>query len=208
MKVRPDRYRNWGPVTCLEIRPDRYRNWGPVTCLETGTTYPNPTKAARASGYKTGEMVRMSVMLGKACKGLHFADGGLAGDELEKARHELEMQARQNLRHSVPDEYEIGIPVRILKPGLIDCMPVPARGVITNVDIAAIHPLTVRTHSVPDEYEIGIPVRILKPGLIDCMPVPARGVITNVDIAAIHPLTVRTRAGLVYYLRTDEVQLA
>ena len=145
----------------MKVRPDRYRNWGPVTCLETGKTYPNPNEAARAIGYKTGEMVRMSVMLGKACKGLHFADGRLAGDELEKARQKLEIQARQNLRRSVPDEYEIGIPVRILKPGLITCMPVPARGVITNV-----------------------------------------------DIDALHPLTVRTKSGLVYYLRTDEVQLA
>ncbi len=145
----------------MKVRPKKRRKWGPVICLETGKTYPNPTKAARAIGYKTGEMVRMSVMLGKACKGLHFADGRLAGEELEKARHELEIQARQNLRRSVPDEYEIGIPVRILKPGLIACMPVPARGVITSV-----------------------------------------------DIGAIHPLTVRTKSGLVYYLRTDEVQLA
>ena len=61
---------------------------------------------------------------------------------------------------------------------------------------------------VPSEYEIGVPVRIIKPGLITCMPVPAKGVITSIDIDAIHPLTVRTRAGLVYYLRTDEVQLA
>lgn len=129
----------------MRIRPDRYRNWGPVTCLETGKTYPHPSEAARAIGYKTGEMVKMSVMLGKACKGLHFADGRLTGEGLEKARHELEMQARQNLRRSVPDEYEIGIPVRILKPGLITCMPVPARGIITNVDIDALHPLTVRT---------------------------------------------------------------
>lgn len=129
----------------MKVRPDRYRNWGPVTCLETGKTYPNQSEAARAIGYKTGEMVRMSVMLGKACKGLHFADGRLTGEDLEKARHELEMQARQNLRRSVPDEYEIGIPVRILKPGLITCMPVPARGIITNVDIDALHPFTVRT---------------------------------------------------------------
>lgn len=129
----------------MKVRPDRYRNWGPVTCLETGKTYPNQSEAARAIRYKTGEMVRMSVMLGKACKGLHFADGRLTGEDLEKARHELEMQARQNLRRSVPDEYEIGIPVRILKPGLITCMPVPARGIITNVDIDALHPLTVRT---------------------------------------------------------------
>lgn len=117
----------------MKVRPDRYRNWGPVTCLETGKTYPNQSEAARAIGYKTGEMVRMSVMLGKACKGLHFADGRLTGEDLEKARHELEMQARQNLRRS------------ILKPGLITCMPVPARGIITNVDIDALHPLTVRT---------------------------------------------------------------
>ena len=129
----------------MKVRSDRYRNWGPVTCLETGKTYPNPNEAARAIGYKAGEMVRMSVMLGRACKGLHFADGKLAGEELEKARHELEMQARQNLRRSVPDEYEIVIPFRILKPGLITCMPVPANGVITNVDIDALHPLTVRT---------------------------------------------------------------
>lgn len=129
----------------MKVRPDRYRNWGPVTCLETGKTYPNQSEAARAIGYKTGEMVRMSVMLGKACKGLHFADGRLTGEDLEKARHELEMQARQNLRRSVPDEYEIGIPVRILKPWLITCMPVPARGIITNVDIDALHPFTVRT---------------------------------------------------------------
>ena len=127
----------------MKVRPDRYRNWGPVTCLETGKTYPNPNEAARA------------------CKGLHFADGRLAGEELEKARHELEMEARQNLGRSVPDEYEIGVPVRILKPGLITCMPVPAKGVITSV-----------------------------------------------DIDARHPLTVRTRAGLVYYLKLEEVQLA
>ena len=145
----------------MKVRPKKYRNWGPVTCLETGEVYATSNEAAKAIGYKTGEMVRMSVMLGKACKGLHFADGRLAGEELEKARHELEMQARQNLRRSVPDEYEIGIPVRILKPGLITCMPVPERGVITNV-----------------------------------------------DIDALHPLTVRTKSGLVYYLRTDEVQLA
>ena len=145
----------------MQVRPERYRNWGPVTCLETGEVFATPNEAARAIGLKTSDMVRKSVLLGRACKGLHFADGRLAGEELEKARHELEMQARQNLRRSVPDEYEIGIPVRILKPGLITCMPVPARGVITNV-----------------------------------------------DIDALHPLTVRTRAGLVYYLRTDEVQLA
>ena len=145
----------------MKVIPDRYRNWGPVTCLETGKTYPNTSEAARAIGYKTGDTVRMSVKLGKACKGLHFADGRLTGDALEKARHELGIQARQNLRRSVPDEYEIGIPVRILKPGLITCMPVPERGVITNV-----------------------------------------------DIDALHPLTVRTKSGLVYYLRTDEVQLA
>lgn len=101
------------------------------------------------------------MLLGRDCKGLHFADGRLAGEELEKARHELEMEARQNLGRSVPDEYEIGVPVRILKPGLITCMPVPAKGVITSV-----------------------------------------------DIDARHPLTVRTRAGLVYYLKLEEVQLA
>ena len=106
-------------------------------------------------------MVRKSILLKRDCKSLHFVDGRLTGDALEKARHELEIQARQNLRRSVPDEYEIGIPVRILKPGLITCMPVPARGVITNV-----------------------------------------------DIDALHPLTVRTRAGLVYYLKLEEVQLA
>jgi len=145
----------------MKVRPDRYRNWGPMTCLETGKTYPNPNEAARAIGYKTGETVRRSVLLGRACKGLHFADGRLAGEELEKARHELEMEARQNLGRSVPDEYEIGVPVRILKPGLITCMPVPAKGVITSV-----------------------------------------------DIDARHPLTVRTRAGLVYYLKLEEVQLA
>lgn len=117
----------------MQVRPKKYRNWGPVTCLETGKTYPNPNEAARAIGYKTGEMVRMSVMWGKACKGLHFSDGRLAGEELEKARQKLEMEARQNLRRS------------ILKPGLITCMPVPARGIITNVDIDALHPLTVRT---------------------------------------------------------------
>lgn len=145
----------------MKVRPDRYRNWGPMTCLETGKTYPNPNEAARAIGDKTGETVRRSVLLGRACKGLHFADGRLAGEELEKARHELEMEARQNLGRSVPDEYEIGVPVRILKPGLITCMPVPAKGVITSV-----------------------------------------------DIDARHPLTVRTRAGLVYYLKLEEVQLA
>lgn len=80
----------------MKVRLDRYRNWGPVTCLETGKTYPNPNEASRAIGYKSGGMVRMSVMLGKACKGLHFADGRLAGDELEKARQKLEMEARQN----------------------------------------------------------------------------------------------------------------
>lgn len=137
------------------------RKWGPVTCLETGKTYPNPNEAARIIGYKTGEMVRKSVLLGRDCKSLHFVDGRLAGEELEKARHELEMEARQNLGRSVPDEYEIGVPVRILKPGLITCMPVPAKGVITSV-----------------------------------------------DIDARHPLTVRTRAGLVYYLKLEEVQLA
>lgn len=145
----------------MRVIQAKRRKWGPVTCLETGKTYPNPNEAARAIGYKAGEMVRMSVMLGKACKGLHFADGRLAGEELEKARHELEMKARQNLDRGVPGEYEIGIPVRILKPGLITCMPVPANGVITSV-----------------------------------------------DIDARHPLTVRTRAGLVYYLKLEEVQLA
>lgn len=65
-----------------------------------------------------------------------------------------------------------------------------------------------QSEGVPEEYEIGIPVTIIKPGLIDCMPVPARGVITSVDINARHPLTVRTKSGLVYYLRTEEVQLA
>lgn len=145
----------------MRVIQAKYRKWGPVTCLETGEVFATPNEAARAIGLKTSDMVRNSVLLGRACKGLHFADGKLAGDELEKARHEPEIQARQNLRRSVPDEYEIGVPVRILKPGLITCMPVPARGVITNV-----------------------------------------------DIDALHPLTVRTRAGLVYYLRTDEVQLA
>lgn len=145
----------------MQVRPKKYRKWGPVTCLETGEVYATPNEAAKAIGLKTSDMVRKSILLGKACKGLHFADGGPAGEELEKARHEPEIQARQNLRRSVPDEYEIGVPVRILKPGLIDCMPVPAKGVITSV-----------------------------------------------DIGAIHPLTVRTRDGLVYYLRTDEVQLA
>lgn len=145
----------------MKVRPDRYRNWGPVTCLETGEVFATPNEAARIIGYKTGEMVRKSVLLGRDCKGLHFADGRLAGEELEKARHELEMEARQNLGRSVPDEYEIGVPVRILKPGLITCMPVPAKGVITSV-----------------------------------------------DIDARHPLTVRTRAGLVYYLKLEEVQLA
>lgn len=145
----------------MRVIQAKYRKWGPVTCLETGEVYATTNEAAKAIGLKTSEMVRMSVMLGKACKGLHFADGRLAGEELEKARHELEMEARQNLRRSVPDEYEIGVPVRILKPGLITCMPVPARGVITNV-----------------------------------------------DIDARHPLTVRTRAGLVYYLKLEEVQLA
>lgn len=138
-----------------------HRKWGPVPCLETGEVFATPNEAARIIGYKTGEMVRKSVLLGRDCKGLHFADGRLAGEELEKARHELEMEARQNLGRSVPDEYEIGVPVRILKPGLITCMPVPAKGVITSV-----------------------------------------------DIDARHPLTVRTRAGLVYYLKLEEVQLA
>ena len=145
----------------MRVIQAKYRKWGPVTCLETGEVYATPNEAAKAIGYKTGEMVRVSVRLGKACKGLHFADGRLAGDELEKARQKLEIQARQNLRRSVPDECEIGVPVTILKPGLIACMPVPAKGVITNV-----------------------------------------------DIDALHPLTVRTKSGLVYYLRTDEVQLA
>lgn len=138
-----------------------HRKWGPVTCLETGEVFATPNEAARIIGYKTGEMVRKSVLLGRDCKGLHFADGRLAGEELEKARHELEMQARQNLDRGVPGVYEIGVPVKIIKPGLIECMPVPARGVITSV-----------------------------------------------DIGAIHPLTVRTKSGLVYYLRTDEVELA
>ncbi|WP_304762794.1 hypothetical protein [Faecalibaculum rodentium] len=132
-----------------------------MTCLETGEVFATPNKTANAIGLKTSDMVRKSVLLGRACKGLHFADGRLAGEELEKARHELEMEARQNLGRSVPDEYEIGVPVRILKPGLITCMPVPAKGVITSV-----------------------------------------------DIDARHPLTVRTRAGLVYYLKLEEVQLA
>ncbi|WP_289684083.1 hypothetical protein [Faecalibaculum rodentium] len=138
-----------------------HRKWGPVTCLETGEVFATPNEAARAIGLKTSDMVRKSVLLGRACKGLHFADGRLAGEELEKARHELEMKARQNLDRGVPGEYEIGVPVRILKPGLITCMPVPAKGVITSV-----------------------------------------------DIDARHPLTVRTRAGLVYYLKLEEVQLA
>ncbi len=129
----------------MKVRPKKYRKWGPVTCLETGEVYATSNEAAKAIGLKTSEMVRMSVMLGNACKGLHFADGRLTGDALEKARKQLEMQARQNLDRGVPGEYEIGIPVRILKPGLITCMPVPARGVITNVDIDALHPLTVRT---------------------------------------------------------------
>ena len=129
----------------MQVRPKKYRKWGPVTCLETGEVYATPNEAAKAIGLITSDMVRKSILLERDCKGLHFADGKLAGDELEKARHEPEMKARQNLRRSVPDEYEIGIPVRILKPGLITCMPVPARGVITNVDIDALHPLTVRT---------------------------------------------------------------
>lgn len=138
-----------------------HRKWGPVTCLETGEVFATPNEAARIIGYKTGEMVRKSVLLGRDCKSLHFVDGRLTGDALEKARHELEMKARQNLDRGVPGEYEIGVPVRILKPGLITCMPVPAKGVITDV-----------------------------------------------DIDALHPLTVRTRAGLVYYLKLEEVQLA
>lgn len=73
----------------MKVRPDRYRNWGPVTCLETGKTYPNQSEAARAIGYKTGEMVRMSVMLGKACKGLHFADGRLTGEDPQAWAHHL-----------------------------------------------------------------------------------------------------------------------
>ncbi len=81
----------------MKVRSDRYRNWGPVTGLETGEVYATSNEAAKAIGLKTSEMVRMSVMLGRACKGLHFADGRLAGEELEKARHELEMKARQNL---------------------------------------------------------------------------------------------------------------
>lgn len=138
-----------------------HRKWGPVTCLETGEVFATPNEAARIIGYKTGEMVRKSVLLGRDCKSLHFVDGRLTGDALEKARHELEMKARQNLDRGVPGEYEIGVPVRILKPGLITCMPVPAKGVITSI-----------------------------------------------DIDARHPLTVRTRAGLVYYLKLEEVQLA
>lgn len=122
-----------------------HRKWGPVTCLETGEVFATPNEAARIIGYKTGEMVRKSVLLGRDCKSLHFVDGRLTGDALEKARHELEMKARQNLDRGVPGEYEIGVPVRILKPGLITCMPVPAKGVITDVDIDALHPLTVRT---------------------------------------------------------------
>ena len=145
----------------MRVIQAKYRKWGPVTCLETGEVYATPTEAAKAIGLKTSKMVRKSILLERDCKSLHFAYGRLTGDALEKARHELEMKARQNLRRSVPDEYEIGIPVRILKPGLITCMPVPERGVITNV-----------------------------------------------DIDALHPLTVRTKSGLVYYLRTDEVQLA
>lgn len=138
-----------------------HRKWGPVTCLETGEVFATPNEPARIIGYKTGEMVRKSVLLGRDCKSLHFVDGRLTGDALEKARHELEMKARQNLDRGVPGEYEIGVPVRILKPGLITCMPVPAKGVITSI-----------------------------------------------DIDARHPLTVRTRAGLVYYLKLEEVQLA
>ncbi len=86
-------------------------------------------------------------MSGKAYYDLHFVLGHLTGKELEAARHEMEMQARKRLSEGVPDGYEIGIPVKIIKPGLIDCMPVPARGVITSVDIDARHPLTVRTKS-------------------------------------------------------------
>lgn len=117
----------------MKVRPKKYRKWGPVTCLETGEVYATPNEAAKAIGLKTSDMVRKSILLERDCKSLHFADGRLTGEDLEKARHELEMQARQNLRRS------------ILKPGLITCMPVPARGIITNVDIDALHPLTVRT---------------------------------------------------------------
>lgn len=131
----------------MRVIQAKYRKRGPVTCLETGEVFATPNEAARAIGLKTSNRVRNSVLLGRACKGLHFADGRLAGEELEKARHELEMEARQNLGRSVPDEYEIGVPVRILKPGLITCMPVPAKGVITSVDIDARHPLTVRTRA-------------------------------------------------------------
>lgn len=145
----------------MRVIQDPHRKWGPVTCLETGEVFATPNEAARIIGYKTGEMVRKSVLLGRDCKSLHFVDGRLTGDALEKARHELEMKARQNLDRGVPGEYEIGVPVRILKPGLITCMPVPAKGVITSI-----------------------------------------------DIDARHPLTVRTRAGLVYYLKLEEVQLA
>lgn len=137
----------------MKVRPKKYRKWGPVTCLETGEVYATPNEAAKAIGLKTSDMVRKSILLERDCKSLHFVDGRLTGDALEKARHELEMKARQNL-------------------------------------------------------DRGVPVRILKPGLITCMPVPAKGVITSVDIDARHPLTVRTKSGLVYYLRTDEVQLA
>lgn len=129
----------------MRVIQAKRRKWGPVTCLETGEVYATPNEAAKAIGLKTSDMVRKSILLERDCKSLHFVDGRLAGDELEKARHELEMKARQNLDRGVPGEYEIGIPVRILKPGLITCMPVPARGVITNVDIDALHPLTVRT---------------------------------------------------------------
>ncbi|WP_304533004.1 hypothetical protein [Faecalibaculum rodentium] len=129
----------------MKVRPKKYRKWGPVTCLETGEVYATPNEAAKAIGLKTSAMVRKSILLERDCKSLHFVDGRLTGDALEKARHELEMQARQNLDRGVPSEYEIGVPVRILKPGLITCMPVPARGVITSVDIGARHPLTVRT---------------------------------------------------------------
>ncbi|WP_305181134.1 hypothetical protein [Faecalibaculum rodentium] len=112
----------------MKVRPKKYRKWGPVTCLETGEVYATPNEAAKAIGLKTSDMVRKSILLERDCKSLHFVDGRLTGDALEKARHELEMQARQNLDRGVPSEYEIGVPVRIIKPGLITCMPVPARG--------------------------------------------------------------------------------
>ena len=145
----------------MRVIQAKHRKWGPVTCIETGEVYATPTEAAKAIGLKTSKMVRKSILLERDCKSLHFAYGRLTGDALEKARHELEMKARQNLDRGVPGEYEIGVPVRILKPGLIECMPVPAKGVITSI-----------------------------------------------DIDARHPLTVRTRAGLVYYLKLEEVQLA